>query len=66
MLPPGQDSAEDTAPSALTLPVPGPTLTTTSGDGEGGTDDIIVKKFLDTLAEVAFAVASRMKGRADG
>ncbi len=56
-----RDKSENQEEKALTCIHPAYTLFHTPEPDSNETESLIVKKFLDTLAEVTIAIASRMK-----
>ncbi len=61
-----RDKSENYKEKALTCIHPAYTLFDTPEPESNETESLIVKNFLDTLAEVTIAIASRMKCKGEG
>ncbi len=60
-----RDNREDYEEKALTCIHPAYTLSDTSEPESTETESLIVKNFLNTLAEIALSIASRKNGDSD-
>ena len=60
-----RDNREDNEEKALTCIHPSYTLSDTPEPDSNETESLIVKNFLNTLAEIALSIASRKNGDSD-